>query len=161
MSPRSVSRRTLLTGAGGLRLTVTKSGSQPDTLLSGTTAVCAAVEPHAMPMDGDAMAMAFLPGGLLVPPGATVTLGPAGDHVMLVGRSQDPRPDTTFPISLRFQRAGTVDLTSAVRWVLETDDLGKSAGVAALVSTGDPTIVTIWSRPAPMLSAAAGTVRGT
>ncbi len=150
-------------GVGGLYLTITNAGPEPDALLGGTTAVCQTVEPHAMRMDGDVMVMTYLPEGLPVPAAGSVTLAPDGDHVMLIGLVQDLRPDTTFTIALTFMRAGEMALTASVRWVLDPDE---PEGLAAAVTAGDLTIETVWSRPAPMISAVAapidlpGTVAG-
>ena len=137
-------------GVAGLYLTVTNAGTEPDALLGGTTTVCQTVEPHAMRMDDDVMVMEFLPDGLPVPAAESVTLAPDGDHVMLIGLTQDLRPETAFAVTLTFQRAGTVDLTSSVRWTLDPDD---ADGLATPVTAGDLTIDTVWSRPAPMISA--------
>ncbi len=141
-------------GVGGLYLTIANAGAEPDALLAGETTVCQTVEPHAMRLDGDVMVMTYLPDGLPIPAGGSVTLAPDGDHVMLVGLTQDLRPDTTFAISLTFRRAGVVQLTSSVRWVLSTDGAAPE-GLADPVSVGDLTIGTVWSRPAPMISTVA------
>ena len=139
-------------GVAGLYLTITNAGTEPDALLGGTTAVCQTVEPHAMRMDGDLMVMTYLPDGLPVPAGGSLTLEPDGDHVMLVGLTQDLRPDTTFTATLTFRRAGPVVVTSTVHWVLDPDD---GTALAPPVTAGDLTIDSVWSRPAPMISAAA------
>lgn len=144
-------------GVGGLYLTITNTGPEPDALLGGATAVCQTVEPHAMRMDGDVMVMTYLPEGLPVPAAGSLTLAPDSDHVMLVGLAQDLRPDTTFAISLTFRRAGAVELTSSVRWVLGPDE---PDGLAMPVTIGDLTIDTVWSRPAPMISLVAGPIAG-
>lgn len=138
-------------GVGGLYLTITNAGTEPDALLGGTTAVCQAVEPHAMRMDGNVMVMTYLPDGLPIPASGGITLTPDGDHLMLVGLTQDLRPDTTFAISLTFQRAGAAEIVSSVRWTLDPEDLD---GLAPPVTIGDLTIETVWSRPAPMISLA-------
>ena len=144
-------------GVGGLYLTITNAGAEPDALLGGETTVCQAVEPHAMRMDGDVMVMTYLPEGLPIPAAGSVTLAPDGDHVMLVDLTQDLRPDTTFAVSLTFQRAGVVQLTSSVRWVLAADG-GEPEGLAGPVTVGDLTIDTVWSRPAPMISTVAAPI---
>lgn len=140
-------------GVGGLYLTITNAGSEPDALLGGETTVCQAVEPHAMRTDGDVMVMTYLPEGLPIPAAGTVTLVPDGDHLMLVDLTQDLRPDTVFAVSLTFQRAGVVQLTSSVRWVLVADG-DEPEGLTDPVTFGDLTIDTVWSRPAPMITAA-------
>lgn len=144
-------------GVAGLYLTIANAGSTPDALLGGTTAVCGAVEPHAMRMDGDLMVMEYLPDGLPVPAGGAVTLEPDGDHVMLIGLTRDLRPNTTFTAALTFRRAGTVEVTSSVRWTLDPDDRDS---LAEPVTAGDLTIDTVWSRPAPMISTASDPIAG-
>lgn len=112
-----------------------------------------------MRMDGEVMVMTYLPEGLPIPAAGTVTLVPDGDHLMLISLTQDLRPHTTFAISLTFQRAGVVQLTSSVRWVLAADG-DEPEGLAEPVVTGDLTIATVWSRPAPMITTVAALIDG-
>lgn len=135
-------------GVGGLYLSVSNTGPDPDHLMGGQTTVCRTVEPHTMKMVNGVMVMEYVPDGLEVPPGQILQLTPDGNHLMLIDLTQDLKPSSTFTISLIFQRAGTVEVTSAVRWTDKPGDNQASAGPVAL---GDLTISDVWSRPAPKL----------
>jgi copper(I)-binding protein len=46
--------------------------------------------------------------------GGTVTLAPGGLHMMLIGLRQALKPGDSFPLTLRFEKAGTVETTVKV-----------------------------------------------
>src|SRR6185312_11383626 len=70
--------------AGGY-LTIENRGVQPDRLLSASSGAAAKVEIHQMSMQDGIMTMRPLDDGLAIPPDATVTLAPGGDHFMFIG----------------------------------------------------------------------------
>ncbi len=46
--------------------------------------------------------------------GGTVTLAPGGLHMMLIGLRQALKPGDSFPLTLRFEKAGPVETTVKV-----------------------------------------------
>lgn len=98
-------------------LTVTNPGHAADRLLGGTTPDAKAIEPHAMSMAGGIMRMRLLPAGFEIAPGATLTLSPMGDHLMLIGPIRRFKPGDRIPATLRFAHAGAVK----VEFVVQTD----------------------------------------
>lgn len=132
------------TGVGGLYLTIVNAGPAPDALLGGATDVCRAVEPHTMRDDGGVMVMDPAPDGLPVEAGATVTLGPSADHLMLTDLTRDLLPGAGFVATLRFAGAGEVVVTVPIAW-------DPPAALAPPVTVGALTVSAVWSRPAPMI----------
>ncbi len=96
-------------------LTVTNTGHAGDRLLGGSTPDAKAIEPHAMSMTGGIMRMRLLPAGFEIAPGATLTLSPMGDHLMLIGPVRRFKPGDRIPVTLRFARAGAVKVEFAVQ----------------------------------------------
>ena len=63
-----------------------------------------------MTMAGGIMRMRPVPGGLPIPPGQTVKLQPDGYHLMLIGPKRPFKVGDHIPATLRFQRAGAVNV---------------------------------------------------
>jgi copper(I)-binding protein len=89
-------------------LSVTNRGAVPDRLKGGAARGVRQIAPHSMSMAGGVMRMRALPGGLVIPPHATVALAPGGDHLMLIGLTHGFRPGMRVPIRLIFSHAGPV-----------------------------------------------------
>lgn len=98
-------------GAGFLRLR--NGGTQPDRLLSATSPAARVVELHTMERDGDVMRMRPVR-DIAVAPGATVELRPGGFHIMLIGLTAPMAQGGRVPLTLRFERAGEVQVELAV-----------------------------------------------
>ncbi|MEO7151771.1 MAG: copper chaperone PCu(A)C [Burkholderiaceae bacterium] len=94
---------------GGAYLSLVTAGG-PERLVSATTPAAAAVELHSMSMDGNVMRMRELAAIDLVP-GQTVTLEPGGVHLMLTGLKAPLKAGQKFPLTLSFERAGSVVVT--------------------------------------------------
>lgn len=99
------------TGAGYLKLT--NNGTQPDRLISATSPLAPVVELHSMVRDGDVMRMRPVQ-DITIAPGQTVELRPGGFHIMLVGLTAPMNQGTRVPLTLRFERAGEVQVELAV-----------------------------------------------
>jgi hypothetical protein len=89
-------------------LTITNTGRAPDQLVGGDSPLAGKVEIHQMSMTSGIMRMRVVPGGLPIPAGQTVRLEPGGYHLMLIGPKRAFRIGDSIPVTLRFQRAGTV-----------------------------------------------------
>ncbi len=94
---------------GGGFMTLVNAGAA-DRLLSATTAVAASVQIHSMTMDGNVMKMRQLD-ALELPAGQTVELKPGALHLMLVGLKAPLKAGDTFPMTLKFEKAGEVVVT--------------------------------------------------
>ena len=95
------------TGGGYLRLE-NKGGD--DRLLSARAGVSASVELHSMTMEGDVMRMRQVD-GVALPAGKTVELKPGGFHIMFVGLKAPLKDGDKFPMTLKFEKAGEVEVT--------------------------------------------------
>lgn len=96
--------------AGGY-ITIENHGIAADRLLSASSPAAAKVEIHQMAVQDGIMTMRLLEEGLVIPPGATVTLAPGGDHIMFVGLNAEFEEGQRIPVSLNFQRSGKLDTT--------------------------------------------------
>ena len=93
--------------AGGGYLKLTNAAGVADRLLSGHTEVAASVELHTMTMDGDVMRMRQVD-AIDLPAGQTVELKPGGLHIMFMGLKAPLKEGDTFPLKLKFEKAGEV-----------------------------------------------------
>lgn len=91
-------------GGGFLKIT---GGASADKLVSASAAVSKTVELHTMVMEGDVMRMRQID-GIVVPAGQTVELKPGGMHVMFIGLPKPLKVGDSFPLTLRFEKAGEV-----------------------------------------------------
>jgi periplasmic copper chaperone A len=100
--------------SGGGFLAITNKGTAPDRLIAARSPAAAKVEVHEMKMDGNIMRMRELGKGLEIPPGATVMLKPGGYHIMFMGLKAPFAKDATVPVTLVFEKAGSIDVEFAV-----------------------------------------------
>ncbi|WP_298885878.1 copper chaperone PCu(A)C [uncultured Bradyrhizobium sp.] len=92
-------------------LTIENRGTAPDRLLSASSPAAATVEIHQMTMQDGIMTMRPLDQGLMIPPDEIVTLAPGGSHIMFIGLTAPFEEGQRIPVSLNFQRSGTVEAT--------------------------------------------------
>ena len=95
------------TGGGYLKL---DNAGADDKLLSASAQVSSSVELHSMSMEGDVMRMRQVD-GVALPAGKTVELKPGGLHIMFVGLKAPLKAGDSFPMTLKFQKAGEVTVT--------------------------------------------------
>jgi hypothetical protein len=98
---------------GGAYFTVRNNGEKADRLLRVASPAAQSVELHSMTMDGNLMKMRAIP-ALDIPAGAKVTLGSGGYHVMLVNLAHPLTVGTSVPLTLTFERAGSIDVSAPV-----------------------------------------------
>ena len=96
--------------SGGGFLTITNTGATADRLIAARSPASQKVEIHEMKMDGSVMRMRELEKGLEIPPGATVVLKPGGYHIMFMELKAPLQKDTKVPVTLVFEKAGSIDL---------------------------------------------------
>jgi len=99
---------------GGGFVTIKNTGTTPDRLIGAKSPAADKVQIHEMKMEGDIMRMRELSNGLEIPPGATVTLAPAGFHLMMMGLKGPLKQGTTVPMTLVFEKAGSIDVELAI-----------------------------------------------
>jgi copper(I)-binding protein len=99
--------------SGGVYLTIENRGTSKDRLVKVASPAAATVELHSMTMEGNVMRMRAI-AGLDIAPGATVTLGSAGYHVMLVGLARPLVVGDRIAMTLTFEKAGAVEVTALV-----------------------------------------------
>lgn len=92
--------------AGGGFVTL-QGGSSDDRLVAAKADVSATLELHTMLMEGDIMKMRRVE-SIEVPAGKTVKLEPGGLHIMFMGLKAPLQAGTSFPLTLRFEKAGEV-----------------------------------------------------
>ncbi|MEO8059887.1 MAG: copper chaperone PCu(A)C [Burkholderiales bacterium] len=90
---------------GGFMKFVNAGGN--DKLLSLSAEVSKSVELHEMKMEGDVMKMRQVD-GIELPAGKTVELKPGGYHVMFIGLKAPLKLGDSFPVKLKFEKAGEV-----------------------------------------------------
>ncbi|CAH0341043.1 DUF1775 domain-containing protein [Rhizobium sp. CECT 9324] len=95
---------------GGGFITITNKGAEDDVLVSATSPNAGEVQLHEMAMVNDVMKMRQLPDGIKVPAGQSVELKPGGLHLMFFKISEPFRDGATVPVTLTFQKAGSVDV---------------------------------------------------
>lgn len=100
--------------AGGGFVVIKNTGPTADRLVSARSAAAETVQIHEMKMDGNVMRMRELENGLEIPAGATVTLAPGGFHLMLMGLKQPLKQGSAVPVTIVFEKAGSIDIELAV-----------------------------------------------
>jgi len=100
-------------GQGAGFVTIRNAGAA-DRLLSASTPAAGRTELHTMLRDGDIMRMRQVE-AIAVPANGAVTLAPGGLHIMLIGLTRPLAVGESVPLTLVFERAGTVTLNLAVQ----------------------------------------------
>lgn len=99
--------------AGGF-FTITNTGTTPDRLVAAASPLAERVEIHAIKVVGADIEMRPLNDGLVVHPGSTLELKPRGYHLLLIGLKVAPARGTRVPVTLTFEKAGTIEVSLAV-----------------------------------------------
>ena len=89
-------------------------GAADDSLVSASSARAAMVHLHTVEESGGVAKMRAVE-GIDVPAKRRVVLAPKGTHIMLMGLSRPLVAGETFPLELRFAKAGAVGVTVLVR----------------------------------------------
>ena len=94
-------------------MTVRNGGAAPDRLLS-VASPAGRAELHTMTMDNNVMRMRPVE-AVDIPAGGVATLQPSGLHIMLLDLREPLRAGASVPLTLRFERAGAVEVTVPVQ----------------------------------------------
>lgn len=100
-------------------LTLVNGGPAEDRLVAASSPRASRVELHEMSMDGGVMRMRAIEGGLLIPAQSEIALAPGGNHLMFFGVTQPFTLGEEIPVTLTFERTGTVDVMLPVRAAAE------------------------------------------
>lgn len=95
--------------SGGGFLSIDNKGPA-DRLVSASAGVANTVELHTMSMDGNVMRMAKLERGIEVPAGGKVELKPGSLHIMFIGLKAPLKEGDSFPLTLKFEKAGELSV---------------------------------------------------
>ena len=93
---------------------IRNTGKEPDRLLSATSPAARQVEMHVSEHAGEVAKMRQLR-AFEVPARERLTLEPNGAHLMLVDLVQPLKKGERFPMKLRFERAGEIDIEFEVQ----------------------------------------------
>lgn len=98
---------------GAIFMTVENAGSQADKIIAAENAeIAQRIELHTHSMDSGMMSM-YQVEAFEVSNG-TKTLEPMGDHIMLIGLKKQLKIGDTVPLTLTFEKAGTIDIVANV-----------------------------------------------
>jgi periplasmic copper chaperone A len=92
---------------GAVFLSIRNEGAEPDRLIGVDSAVASTVSLHGYEMNNDIMRMDHVQ-AIDLPAGAEVMLKPHSFHVMLMGLQRPLIENESFPLTLVFERAGSV-----------------------------------------------------
>lgn len=113
---------------GGGYMKLVNSGTTADRLIGGTNADSEKFEIHEMSMDNGVMKMRPLPNGIEIKPGETVELKPGGYHLMFVGLKEPFEKGKRVKGTLRFEKAGKVDVEYVVEAIGATPKMDHDMG---------------------------------
>lgn len=113
--------------AGGF-MTITNTGSTPDTLIGVASPVAGIGELHDMKVEDGIMTMRPVEGGIVIPPGAGVDLKPGGYHIMLIDLKAPLVKGEDVPVTLTFEKAGSVEAMLQVAPIGAPGPDGRGAG---------------------------------
>jgi copper(I)-binding protein len=114
--------------AGAGYMTITNKGATPDKIMCISDDASTQCQIHTMTMEGGVMKMRPVEGGLEIKPGESVTLKPGGDHVMFRDLKQPLVQGQSVKATLKFERAGTVDVDYSVLAIGAPAPDGKAGG---------------------------------
>lgn len=98
--------------AGGF-MTVVNEG-ETDRLMSASCPAATSIEIHAIRVKGPRLQMHPIEGGLVIPPANQQVLKPRGYHLLMLGLTAPLVAGATLPVTLLFEKAGTVTVDFAV-----------------------------------------------
>jgi len=95
-------------GAG--YMTLTNKGAAPDRVSCVSDDASAQCQIHTMTMEAGVMKMRPAEDGLEIKPGESVALKPGGNHMMFLSLKHPLEQGQTVKVTLKFDRAGTIDV---------------------------------------------------
>jgi len=111
----------------GAYLRIVNEGISADRLIGLSTPVADQAEIHSMKVENGIMTMRPLLEGLVLSPGETVELKPGGIHIMLSGLHAPLKQGESFTATLRFEKAGDVEVVFSVESLASSKAADSSA----------------------------------
>jgi copper(I)-binding protein len=99
---------------GAVYMVLQNKGTSPDRLIAVSSKVAQSAELHTSTVDAQGVARMRPVQAVEIPAGGEAKLTPSGTHVMLVGLSGPLKEGHGFPLTLSFEKAGTVTVDVAV-----------------------------------------------
>lgn len=99
---------------GGGFFTLVNKGGAADRLIAASSPAAERIEIHAIKVVGGDIEMRPLENGLAIHPGSTATFKPRGYHLLLIGLKAPLGPGGAVPVTLTFEKAGSIDIELAV-----------------------------------------------
>lgn len=99
---------------GAAFMTLVNEGHKGDRLIAAQADIATTVEIHQTLIENEVMRMEPV-SGIDVPAGERVELKPGGYHIMLIGLKRDLEPGTQIPLTLTFEKSGTLTVEAKVR----------------------------------------------
>lgn len=107
---------------GGAFLTVRNTAHHGDRLISAESEIAARVQLHMTLMEDGVMRMRHVEDGIEVPADGMAELMPGGFHIMMMGLKAPLQEGSSFPVTLTFERAGSITIDVPVRAAGAMDD---------------------------------------
>ncbi len=104
--------------AGAAYFSISNDGASADRLISAATPMAKKAQLHTHIMDAGVMKMRHVK-GIEIAPGDTAALEPGGAHVMLMGLRGPLKEGEPFPLTLTFEKAGSIEITVEVQGVAD------------------------------------------
>ena len=101
---------------GAAYLTLTNKAKSTDRLMGATTPVAEKVQFHKVTEKDGIVRMRELR-SIEIAPGDKLILKPGNIHIMMVGLKQPLKQGQTFPLTLEFEKAGTIEVVVSVAGV--------------------------------------------
>ncbi len=95
---------------GASFLTLHNMGAEDDKLVAAAGTAAKRIELHSHTMVDGVMKMREVEGGIPVAAGSMVELKPGGFHIMMMGITAPLKEGEMFPLTLTFEKAGSVDI---------------------------------------------------
>jgi periplasmic copper chaperone A len=108
-------------------MTLEVTGERVDRLIAAASPDAETAELHTHLMDGGIARMRPV-GAIEIAPGAPTVLEPGGLHIMLTGLRRELVAGETLPLSLTFERAGTIELEVPIKGMAQSMDRGHHGG---------------------------------
>jgi copper(I)-binding protein len=107
---------------GGAFFVVENTGTTSDRLIRVASSAAGGAELHEMAMDGGVMKMRAI-AAMDVPAGGRLELKPGGYHVMMIDLKQPLKAGEKVPLTLTFERAGSIDIA------VDVEAMGSMGGM--------------------------------
>lgn len=111
--------------AGAAYVTITNHGSETDRLVAAATPVARNASLHSHLMEDGVMKMRPVE-AIEVAPGEPAVLQPGGLHIMLMGLNAPLEEGGSFPLTLTFEKAGSIEVEVQVE---KATEMGPGKGM--------------------------------